>query len=128
MKNIILLLAALMALAGCTTSTTHMTGRASGGLQAFGTLASFGTFEMELAPAYTRLAVLRHNAARLLRDGRIDVGTAQTVQGTADQARNLLDAAHAETLDGKARPAARENLNNATALIAAAEKFLEARK
>lgn len=124
MKTLILMLAVLMALAGCATQSTPIDGRATGGPVMFGTLAAFGTFEMKLAPAYTRLAVLRHDAARLLRNGRIDVGTAQTIQTTADAARELLDAAHAETADGNERPAARDNLNAATGLIAAAEKLL----
>jgi hypothetical protein len=126
MKKIILLLAALLTLAGCVTpSSSPIAAHAGGGTTMFGTLAAFGTFEMQLAPAYTRLAVLRHNAAQDLRAGRISVPVAQSIQDTADAARKLLDAAHEETADGKERLGAREKLNAATGLIAGAEKMLE---
>lgn len=124
MRAAILLLAAL-ALAGCATHTTPITGQALSGPAAFGTLASFGTFEMELAPAYTRLAVLRHNAARALREKRIDVTDAEVLQAIADAARFLLDAAHAETRDGKARQSARDKLSQALERIQAGEQMLE---
>lgn len=62
-----------------------------GGIVAFGTLAEFGTWEMELAPAYTRLASLRHNAARRLESGAITVATAVEIQLIADDARRALD-------------------------------------
>lgn len=124
MKKLFILLAAIMALAACA-HESPIAGSASSGPVAFGTLASFGTFEMELAPAYTRLAVLRHNAARSLRDQRIAVATAVSIQSAADNARSLLDAAHAETLDGKSRPSAIEKLRQAQHLINAAEKLLE---
>lgn len=124
MKKLFLLLPAIMALAACA-HESPIAGSASGGPVAFATLASFGTFEMQLAPAYTRLAVLRHNAARALRDRRITVAAAVSIQSAADNARSLLDAAHAETLDGKPNPGAVEKLGHAQRLIAAAEKLLE---
>lgn len=61
------------------------------GIAAFGTLASFGTWEMELAPAYTRLASLRHTAARRLDAGAITVADAVEIQLLADDARAALD-------------------------------------
>lgn len=63
----------------------------SGGLQVFATLADFGTFEMELAPAYTRLAMLRHNAAKALRKSQITRNDAISIQQAADFARAKLD-------------------------------------
>lgn len=63
------------------------------GLQAFGTLATSGTYEMELAPSYTRLARLRYNAASLLEQDRIKLQTAVDVQNGADLARTALDQA-----------------------------------
>lgn len=60
---------------------------------AIGTLAPLGSFEWKAAPAYTRLAVLRHNAAVSLRAGRINVDDAETIQSRADHIRSLLDAA-----------------------------------
>lgn len=119
-----------IAVVGCASHqpVQPITGTASGGITAFATLASFGSFEMELAPAYTRLAVLRHNAARQLTQRRITVGAAEDIQAMADAARSSLDAAHAETMDGKEKPAARKNLANAKMLIEDAEKLLGDRK
>lgn len=127
MKTLLILL--FLALAGCAAQPVQpITGAASGGITAFATLAPFGSFEMELAPAYTRLAVLRHNAARQLTQGRITVGAAEDIQAMADAARSSLDAAHAETMDGKEKPTARKNLANAKLLIEDAEKLLGDRK
>jgi hypothetical protein len=60
-------------------------------LVAFATLAEKGTFSEAVAPAITRLALQRHRAAALLREGRITVDTAKEVQAQADQARALLE-------------------------------------
>jgi hypothetical protein len=67
------------------------------GIKAFATLASSGTFEMELAPSYTRLARLRYNAASLLDQNRITVDHAIEIQNGADEIRAVLD--YARQLD-----------------------------
>lgn len=124
MKNLLILLAALMALTGCAAPSAPITGQASGGPVMFGTLAAFGTFEMELAPAYTRLAVLRHTAARALRDKRITTKQAVDVQDMADTARRYLDEAHRLTLDGKPNDDAKRMLRDAVWWIDEAEKHM----
>lgn len=132
MKRILALFAALALLAGCAAAPPSPTLAAApdgaGKSRIFGTLASFGTFEMELAPAYTRLAVLRHRAASQLTQGRIDVAAARQVQAHADAARTLLDQAHSATLAGKVTDAARARLKEARERIEQGEKLLEARK
>ena len=77
----------------------------SGGIQVFATLADFGTFEMELAPAYTRLAVLRHNAARALNKSRITRNDAISIQLAADSARAKLDEAKMLSVDNREQEA-----------------------
>ena len=91
----IVLLAVLMA--ACTSPPPQLLepSAAVSGISAFGTLASFGTFEMELAPAYTRLAVLRHNAALALNRGGITVDLAKEIQAGSDLARGKLDQSRA---------------------------------
>lgn len=125
MKTILALVVAIALLSGCATQPAPISGKAYGGSVAFGTLASFGTFEMELAPAYTRLAVLRHNAAKFLGDRKITRSNAQQIQETADRARFLLDEAHAQTLDGKPNAEAIEKLAKAKRLIQIGEQYLE---
>lgn len=120
---IVMALCALMV--GCGSLPSGIQGRAKGGPVMFGSVAAFGTFEMQLSPAYTRLAVLRHNAARYLRDKRITVARAEFIQASADHARGLLDDAHAMTVDGKPNPAAVAALQQAEQWIANAEKILE---
>lgn len=128
MRSIFLALIAAISLAACAAQpATGLTGAAPGRVQMVGTLASFGTFEMELAPAYTRLAVLRSRAANRLTAGRIDVATARQVQALADDARARLDAAHSATLAGQVPASARANLAEAQRLIEAGESFLEAK-
>jgi hypothetical protein len=89
----------LLSLMGCAAApekvTTLEPAQSYGGVNAFATLASFGTFEMELAPQYTRLAVLRHNAANKLRKGQIDLETAQKIQMYGDVVRSRLQEAQA---------------------------------
>lgn len=59
---------------------------------AFATL-SMSPMEAAAAPAYNRVALLRSNAARLLRAGRISVYQANHILGLTDQIRAELDAA-----------------------------------
>lgn len=103
MKNLFIALVLAVLVVGCASTPNHAAGlqadESANATAAFGTLASFGTFEMELAPAYTRLAVLRHNAARALRKGAISVDVAKKIQRGADLARVYLD--QAKLADGK---------------------------
>lgn len=55
------------------------------------TLCTAGSFECQVAPSYTKLAVTRRNAAVALRKGAITVVQAQAVQDQADLVRSLLD-------------------------------------
>lgn len=88
----LLLIALAFAMAACTTSpVAPIQATGQGNITGIATLALWGEWESELAPAYTRLAVVRHRAARLLNNGKITVDTAIAVQKTADQARALLD-------------------------------------
>lgn len=61
------------------------------GFTGFATLASSGTFEFATAPAWTRLAQLRHNAAAALRVQKISVATAREIQARADLVRTLIE-------------------------------------
>lgn len=97
MRALLIIAALVFGVAGCTTNQTlnepvkslaaHSGQRVTG----FATLAEFGTWEMSLAPAYTRLAGLRYNAARRLDDGRISVDIARQVLTLSDDVRSLLD-------------------------------------
>lgn len=110
--NKLLILALAWLLSACASATLPPTKQQGVSVSAFATLASFGTFEMQLAPAYTRLAVLRHNAARALDKGRIPVDAAQEIQAGADAVRAQLD--RARYLDaGKAADAAAASLDDA---------------
>jgi len=95
-----------------------------GSVSGFATAAFWGSWEFETAPAYTRLAALRHRAARAYLAGRIDVATARIIQGEADLARTALDASHR----GKSpEPTSqqRAQLADAVAAIERAERLLE---
>lgn len=95
---LVIIIAALL-IAGCAAPTqpieaAHAQQRDSGAF-AVATLAPFGSFEWQLAPGYTRLAVLRRQAARALDRHQIDLARAITVQARADAARRQLDDARA---------------------------------
>lgn len=97
MTRILIAFVLAMLMIGCASTQEHaarlQVQESTGAMVAFGTLATFGTFEMELAPAYSRLAVLRHNAANALRKGKISVEVAKKIQRGADLARVSLDQA-----------------------------------
>lgn len=128
MRAIILVAAALAAIlvTPAIAEEVQVQGRAAapGQIVGFATAAEFGTWEMELAPAYTRLAAMRHNAARLLNARQIPVALAIAVQDKADKARTALD----QSRRGEAKhPTARQRqlLMEAKRLIAEAEATLE---
>lgn len=76
------------------------------GFTGFATLTSVGTFEWTAAPTWTRLAQLRHNAARALGKKEISVDAAKHIQKRADTVRSLLDDATAAAKRGDAAKAA----------------------
>lgn len=120
-----LILAAVLALSACATQP-QATVRASaqGSVSGFATAALWGTWEVELAPAYTRLAALRHRAARALEAGRITVGTAEAIQASADLARSFLDASR-RGHSTEPTPQQRTQLGAALGAIEHAEHLLE---
>ncbi len=65
----------------------------SGELGSFaaGTLAPLGSFEWQISPSYTQIAVTGHNAARALREKRVAFDTALRVHTTLERAKRLLD-------------------------------------
>lgn len=94
----IMIIAVSMILAACS-STVPLEGNGHASQTvAFATLA-FGPFEMKLAPAYTRLAVLRHKATVALRSGAITVSVAKEIQAGADRIRANLDLAKTRESD-----------------------------
>ena len=93
------------------------------GFTGFATLANVGTFEWTAAPTWTRLAQLRHNAARALTNKTISVDVAKNVQARADLARSLLDQANAADKRGDAAGAT-DQLRWAIAAIDDAEIYL----
>lgn len=128
MRTVLLVISALitMGLSACATSpqTAPIAAKSGSSVAGFATLALFGTYEMELAPVYTRLASLRHRAARSLESGQITVDTAIRVQALADQARAKADAARRGDL---ITPTAEQrlSLSQSLGLIAQAEHLLE---
>lgn len=122
-----LIIAAALALAACSTApAVPMQAAGQGSISGFATLAIWGEWESDLAPAYTRLAVVLHRSARALDARRIDVETAAAIQKTTDQARRLLDASRR----GSAKEPSllqRAQLDEAQRLIGTAETMLENR-
>lgn len=123
MRALLILIAAALLAACALAPVQPIQAAAQGKVAGFGTLADFGSWEFELAPAYTRLAVLRHRAARQLDERRIALDVAVTVQDLADRARALLDLsrrgnAKQPTLEQRAQ------LSAAVLLIADAEALL----
>lgn len=90
----------------------------------FATLGTSGTFEWTAAPAWTRLAQLRHNAARALNKKQISVVNAKAIQARADQARAFLEDAAATDARGD-RNKANDTLRWAVAAIESAELSLK---
>jgi hypothetical protein len=86
--------------------------------QVFGTLAEKGTWEFELAPAYTENARLRYRAAHQLKAKRISVDLAKQVQKRADEARAALDSS-AKLAKAKDMNGARAELLKARSIQAA---------
>ncbi len=60
---------------------------------AAGTLAPINSFAWKAAPLYTRLSLTRRVAAYRLREGKMSLEEAETIQSNADAARKLLDRA-----------------------------------
>lgn len=124
-KNLSLLMAATiaMALAACVAAPAN-TGAVKSSFTGFATLSSVGTFEYEAAPTWTRMAQVRHNAARALTGKEITADIARRIQARADLARSLLNEAMAADKVGN-RSAARDKLRWATAAVDDAEITLK---
>lgn len=127
MKRLFIAFVLAILMIGCASTPkqpeTLQAEQSTGAITAFGTLATFGTFEMQLAPAYTRLAVLRHNAAQALKKGRIDVALAKKIQRAANNARVYLD--QAKLADAKKEPdVAKSALNEGITKIQETEGLL----
>lgn len=123
MRFLILALAVL-ALSACS-STGTLQGAAKpdrSGVFVVGTLAPWGSFEHEAAPAYTSLAVARRLAARRLDRQEITADQAIAVQAAADRARAALDAARARADRGD-RAGAIGDLRAAQALVQQADQL-----
>lgn len=115
--NHLIIAVMLAALIGCASTTPLTAVSDPARVVGFATLASWGTFEMQLAPAYTRLAAARHRAASAVRRGEISASAARSVQADADRARALLDDAHRAASDGVPTPPAQEYLGQALEII-----------
>ena len=88
------------------------------------TLAPVGSFEWKAAPVYTKLAMLRHRAAKQLRAGEIGVQAAIDTQLAADSIRAMLDGAVRDDAQGRGVDAAKK-LIAAGAHLLAVESALE---
>ena len=116
MRTLIIICMAL-ALGACAGGANLVAKKQTPNTVAFATLASFGSFEMQTAPLYTRLALLRHNATRQLTKANISVGTAKEIQAGADLARvELKQAAEYDAV---------KKTNNAQASLAVALQLIE---
>lgn len=93
-------------------------------LSGFATLCDEGSYSCRAAPVYTRLAQLRHNAARALEAGKIGVDQARAIQSRADVVRALLDNGIAADKRGDAANAT-INLIEALSQIEKAERRLK---
>lgn len=91
-----LLVAALVAvsLTACATSQpAPIAATARGSVTGVATAALFGTYEMEVAPIYTRMVVLRSRTARQAEAHRISDDTAIEIMVLTDMARRQIDTA-----------------------------------
>lgn len=124
-KSKLLLVVGAMALASAAFATpAPVTATATASVVGFATAAPWGTWQAELAPAYTRLAALRHRAARALEARSISVSVAIEIQAKADIARARLDASRrGELVDPT--PIQRQALADAIRQIEQAEQLLE---
>lgn len=125
MKKTIFALAIAALLAGCAvTPSSPVAARGGSQIAGFATLSLWGSWEAELAPAYTRLAALQHRAARQLDAGAIGQATATEIRDKAAEARELLDASRR---GNAAEPTAEQRvmLVQAQHLLYQAEQLLE---
>lgn len=126
MKNTVIALAIAALLSACAAAPqpAPVAATARANVSGVATLAVWGTWEMELAPAYTRQIVLLNRATRALEAGQIDVGTAVQIRDHATRARQLLDASRR---GNATQPTALQRASLADALhqLYLAEQFLE---
>ena len=125
MRKTILALAIAALLGGCATSQpfTPVAATSRGTVTGFATIAQWGTWEMELAPAYTRVAALAHRAAAELDSGRLNAAVGERVRDLLRQAKDSLDASRRTGTDGptdgqrELLAAARRHLDAAASLL-----------
>lgn len=122
-----LFVAALVALslsACATPQPSPIAATAHGSVTGVATAALFGTYEMEVAPVFTRLTVLINRAARQFEAGRISADATVEIKGLAIQARRQIDAARRGS---QTEPTIlqRAALAEAIRLIEAGESLLE---
>jgi hypothetical protein len=93
MRRLLLIVVAVLGLGACasTPQATPMQGASGASIVGFGTLADFGSWEFELAPAYTEVEVINHKAKSLLAKHAIDASTAEQIRDLTRSARLLLD-------------------------------------
>lgn len=113
----LILAAALALLSACAGPQLASAPERDTGVIAVATLAPLGSFEWQVAPDYTRMAMTRRIAARLLTQGRITVEVAEQVQAEADAARRLLDEAVAAGGGAANVAQAREHIARAQKLV-----------
>jgi len=85
------LLAVFMTACATPPAQTPVSAVVKSSITGFATLADFGTWEMQLAPAYTRLAVLVHRAARAKEAGRLSLDWEFEIRKRAIYAQALLN-------------------------------------
>lgn len=91
MRSLIIIAALLFSAAGLAETTQALNATAKTGSMGTATVAQFGTWEMSLAPQYTRMSVIDKQATRLLRAEKISVETAQAIHDRSVTAHKLLD-------------------------------------
>ncbi|MBI4997852.1 MAG: hypothetical protein HZC22_13360 [Rhodocyclales bacterium] len=91
MRAILILLAAAVLAACAPAPVQPIQAAAQGKVAGFGTLTSFGDWEFQLAPAYTEVKALGHQAAVRFSAGAINLATAKKIQASLDAAQIFLD-------------------------------------
>ena len=126
MRKTIITLATAALLAGCATTPppTPIAASGRGQIAGFASIAQWGTWEAELAPAYTRAAALYHRNAARLEGGRISRATAIRAHDLVSQALDNLNASR-RSLAPEPTPTQRAHLAEARSLLDRAAALLE---
>ena len=126
MRKTILAMVVAALLGGCATTppSTPMAASGRGQIAGFATVAQWGTWEAELAPAYTRAAALYHRNAARLDARRSDRATAVRAHGLISDALVLLNASR-RSLAPEPTTQQRAQLAEASGLMDRAAALLE---